>query len=208
MDKKRATPQISFNHVLDLSDDDILEAMGKMSGYFDITPGDFREVFHFAYNHAFDRLTQSLSARDIMTRKVISVHVGSNLKDVAKKMADNVVSGVPVLGDDKRVAGVISEKDFLAHLIEKDVTTSMGMVTEVLQSPTTIVLSLADKNAKDIMTTPAVTVVESTLVSDITRLFVENSINRVPVVSSERKLVGIVSRNDILGTSRLVMDQR
>src|SRR5208283_2996680 len=53
---------------IEISDDDIFEAMKDMQGYLDITPGDLKEIYKFAYRHAYDRIIKSVMARDIMTR--------------------------------------------------------------------------------------------------------------------------------------------
>jgi CBS-domain-containing membrane protein len=58
---------------VNMSDEDILDAMKSIPGYLDITPGDFKEIFGYAYRHAVERIAQSLLAKDVMTAKVISV---------------------------------------------------------------------------------------------------------------------------------------
>ena len=58
---------------VDISDDDIYEAMKDVPGYLDITPGDFKEVYLQAYRHAISRVMKSVKAADVMTRQVISV---------------------------------------------------------------------------------------------------------------------------------------
>lgn len=97
---------------IDMSDEDILNAMKSIPGYLDITPGDFKEIFGYAYRHAVDRIVRSLLAKDVMTANVISVTLDTSLKETAVKMAAHGISGVPVIDDRKTVAGVISENDF------------------------------------------------------------------------------------------------
>ena len=101
---------------LDISDNDIMEAMKEIGGYVDITPGDARQIYRLAYHYALERLPRSAKARDVMTRDVVSVKKATLLGDVAGVMACHGISGVPVIEDDGTVAGVISEKDFLFHL--------------------------------------------------------------------------------------------
>ena len=55
---------------VDISEQDIFAAMKEIQGYIDISPGDFKEVFQVAYSHAFQRIMNSLTAADIMTRPV------------------------------------------------------------------------------------------------------------------------------------------
>ena len=82
---------------IDISDDDIYEAMKDIPGYLDVTPGDLKELYAHAYRHALERIACSVRASDLMTRKVHSVNKETPLKDVAELMAKNEISGVPVL---------------------------------------------------------------------------------------------------------------
>ena len=193
---------------MDISDDDILKAMRNISGYLDITPGDFKEIYRFAYKHAIDRLRHSVKAKDVMTRNVISVEENTSLEEVAKILNRYVISGVPVIDDDKSVVGVISEKDFLFHMGAKEKRTFMGVVAHCLKSKGCVAISMRKQNAKDIMTSPAVTVDENVSVSEIANIFIEENINRTPVVGPGQKLVGIVTRTDIIRSSCFIENQK
>lgn len=81
---------------MDISDDDIYDAMKEIPGYLDITPGDFKEVFRFAYQHAVERLS-SVKAGDVMVTEVVSVTRKTPLDQVAAVMARHGISGVPVV---------------------------------------------------------------------------------------------------------------
>ena len=192
---------------LDISDDDILKAMRNISGYLDITPGDFKEIYRFAYKHAIDRLRHSVKAKDVMTRNVISVEENTSLEEVAEVLNHQVISGVPVIDYNKSVVGVISEKDFLFHMGAKEKRTFMGVVAHCLKSKGCVAISMREQNAKDIMTSPAVTVDENVPVSEIANIFIEKNINRTPVVGPGQKLVGIVTRTDIVRSSCVIENQ-
>ena len=198
MEKKQPKDETQLFSPPDISDDDILEAMKEIGGYLDITPGTFKEVFLFAYNHAINRLTQSISAKDVMSKEVIAVKKETPLATTTEIMAKNAVSGVPVLEDDGIVVGVISEKDFLFQMGAQNTGSFMEIVSNCLSSPKCVAASLREQCAQDIMTTPAITVSEDTSVFEIAQIFGEKSINRVPVINHSGKLVGIVSRTDIL----------
>ena len=193
---------------MDISDDDILKAMRNISGYLDITPGDFKEIYRFAYKHAIDRLRHSVKAKDVMTRNVISVEENTSLEEVAEVLNHQVISGVPVIDYNKSVVGVISEKDFLFHMGAKEKRTFMGVVAHCLKSKGCVAISMRKQNAKDIMTSPAVTVDEKTPVSEIANIFIEENINRTPVVGPGQKLVGIVTRTDIIRSSCFIENQK
>ena len=193
---------------MDISDDDILKAMRNISGYLDITPGDVKEIYRFAYKHAIDRLRHSVKAKDVMTKNVIFVGGNTSLEEVAEILNRHIISGVPVVDDQKIVVGVISEKDFLSHMGAKEKRTFMGVVAHCLKSKGCVAISMRKQKAKDIMTSPAVIVDENVPVSEIANIFIEKNINRAPVVGPGQKLVGIVTRTDIVRSSCFIENQK
>ena len=182
---------------VNMSDEDILDAMKSIPGYLDITPGDFNEIFGYAYRHAVERIAQSLLAKDVMTEKVIFVTATTSLKETAAKMAAHGISGIPVIDDRGTVVGIISEKDFLFHMGEKRTTSIMNVIAQCLTSNGCVAISMRTGYAKDIMTSPAHTVFEDTPIFEIASIFAEKNINRVPVLDQNSHLVGIVARADI-----------
>ena len=183
---------------IEISDNDIYEAMKDIPGYLDITPADLKEIYKFAYRHALQRITQAVRAHDIMTTQVFSVNRTTPVMEVAELMAEKTVSGIPVLEEDGKVAGIISEKDFLSHMGSRDKTHFMAVVAECLKGKGCVAMPIRSQKAEDIMTSPAVTVKEDTSVIEIANLFTEKNINRVPVINEEGRLKGIVSRADIV----------
>ncbi|MCF8085345.1 MAG: CBS domain-containing protein [Desulfohalobiaceae bacterium] len=178
-----------------LSDEDILQAMKQISGYLDITPGDFKEVYGVAYSHASKRLL-STPASEIMTREVHFVRQDQPVLDVADLMARTEVAGIPVLDREDHVVGVISEKDFMRRMSGTD-QTFMGLVASCMSSKGCPALTIKGQTAADIMSAPAITVVPDTPIREIFALMREKRINRVPVTEEDR-LAGLVSRDDVL----------
>jgi CBS-domain-containing membrane protein len=193
-------PEVPYR--IDISDDDIYEAMKEARGYLDITPGDFKEVYLLAHRHAVERISRLVRAGDIMTREVFSVRTDTPLKEVAETMASRGVAGVPVLEPDGTVAGVISERDFLARMGGSS-RSFMGVVAECLKGKGCVAVPVRAKRAEDIMSSPAVTVGRETTLGEIADIFTGRKINRVPVVDGEGRLLGIVSREDIVRASTI-----
>jgi CBS domain-containing protein len=81
---------------------------------------------------------------------------------------------------------------------EQDTETFMGVVAECLKGLGCVAVSIRGQNAEDIMTSPAVTVNEETSIREIANLLTEKNINRVPVINRKGRLVGIISRADIV----------
>ncbi|MCK4988425.1 MAG: CBS domain-containing protein [Desulfobacterales bacterium] len=177
--------------------------MKQISGYLDITPGDFKEIYGLAFQHAISRLTHAVKAKDIMNRDVLYVTPVTPLKEVAEIMGRRGISGVPVVDEGRKVAGIISEKDFLSHMGMQKNITFMSVVAECLIGNGCMAVDIRGKSAGDIMTTPAISVYEDTSIMEIDNLMRKHRINRVPVLNKNDKLIGIVTRTDLLPSSCL-----
>ena len=101
---------------VDISEHDVIEAMKSIHGYLDITPGDFKELYQSAYTLAIQRLLTSLTADKIMTRPVIVANLDMGLADAARLLAEKKISGCPVVDFERKVVGIVSEKDFLKEI--------------------------------------------------------------------------------------------
>ncbi len=109
-------------------------------------------------------------AKDIMTKKVITVSPLTTVKDLAKTLTKNDISGVPVADKTGKILGIVSATDIVAK---------------------------SGKQVKAIMSQKVISVTEETPVEEIANLLTTHKINRVPVLRG-KKLVGIVSRADIV----------
>ena len=183
---------------IDLSEDDVLAAMKSMQGYIDITPADFNEIYNVAFRHAIDRLSRLVKAEDIMTRQVISVLPETLLTETARMMASANISGVPVVNTDQTVVGIISEKDFLKKMAAETSGSFMGVIAQCLANRGCLAMPIREKSAKDIMTSPVITATPEATISELSKKLADNRINRIPVVTKQGGLVGIVSRGDIV----------
>jgi CBS domain-containing membrane protein len=183
---------------IDLKDEDIYEAMRAIPGYLDITPGDFKEVYRLAFVHALERLSREVTAAEIMTTGVVTVTPDTPVAEVAAAMGRGGVSGVPVVDAGQKVVGVISEKDFLTRMGVQDAKNFMSLVAGCLKTRGCVALPIKAALAGDIMNSPAVTVAPDTPVRDIAALLTQKSINRVAVTDPDGRLLGLVSRGDIV----------
>ncbi len=152
MRKRPDKKKISYS--MEISDKDIHEAMKDIPGYLDITTGDFKELYRLTYRHALKRIADSIKARDIMTSDVVSVKRDAPLTEVARLMAEQRVSGVPVIEHDRKVVGVVSEKDFLSRMGASNTKTFMGIVSECLEGKGCVALSMRAKILWSLLRSP------------------------------------------------------
>jgi len=118
-----------------------------------------------------------LKAKDIMTKNVVYVKKETPIYEVVELLAKHNISGIPVVRDDMILIGILSEKDilslFYAHKDDED------------------------KTVNDFMTQPAIHFDEDESLLDVCDCLMNNFFRRVPV-TSHGKLVGIVTRRDVL----------
>lgn len=126
---------------------------------------------------------------DLMTDEVVSAVSATSFKDVAKLLAQHDVSGLPVVDDEDRVVGVVSESDLLARQAAQ-----AAQLTAVRAENSTV----PEVTAGEVMSTPAVTVHAAEPAAEAARLMTRRSVERLPVVDEEERLVGIVTRRDLL----------
>jgi CBS domain-containing membrane protein len=198
MPDTRHKPEITLTPGIDFKEEDILEAMRAIPGYLDITPGDFKEVYRLAFQHALERLSRAVTAAEIMTTEVVTVQPDTPVAEVAAAMGRRGVSGVPVVDGGNRVVGVISEQDFLTRLGVQDAKNFMSLVAGCLKTKGCVALPIETALAGDLMSSPAVTVAPDTPVRTIAALLTGRGINRVAVTDPDGRLLGLVSRADIV----------
>jgi CBS domain-containing membrane protein len=191
-------PETAPTPGIEINEADILEAMRAIPGYLDITPGDFKEVYGLAFQHALERLSREVTAAEIMTTDVVAVTPETPVAEVAAAMGRRGVSGVPVVDAGNKVMGVISEKDFLSRMGVQEPKNFMSLVASCLLTKGCVALPIKAALGRDIMNSPAVTVAPDTPVKDIAMLLTHNNINRVAVTDPDGRLLGLVSRADIV----------
>jgi CBS domain-containing protein len=132
--------------------------------------------------------------RDVMTTHVSAVPRTATFKEMTTQLRKRRVSAFPVVDSDGKVIGVVSEADMLAQ--EALDFTGPGKVGGLLRHQG--MDKAAGITAEDLMTRPPVTVGACEFVSDAARLMYARRVKRLPVVDDDGRLIGIVSRADVL----------
>lgn len=135
-----------------------------------------------------------MKAKDVMSRHLITLSPGNSVAHAAQIMIDNKVSGLPVLDNDEILVGIVTEGDLvrrmeLGNASRVDLSTREGS-EDFIKSHSWRV--------ENVMSSPVVTVGEESTVEEIALIFARQKFKRVPVVE-EGRLVGVVSRSDLLG---------
>jgi CBS domain-containing protein len=139
-----------------------------------------------------------MKAADIMTRKVVTVTRGAGVADIAGLLLANKISAVPVVDEEGRVLGIVSEGDLLGRPATHSPRASWLRLFDESAVLLEEIATARHLVAGDVMTAPAVTVVEDTPIAVLAGLMRRRRLKRIPIVR-EGRLAGIVSRSDVLG---------
>lgn len=186
--------------LLDLTEEDILNAMRSMQGYVDITPGTFREMYSLAYDLAAKRIRAMGKAEEIMTSPAHCLHREMSISEAATFMADLGISGAPVIDEQGKICGVVSEKDFLRKMGLPGTASFMSVVAQCLTVSGCLVSDLRKLHVHELMSSPPIVATLTTTGAEISELFTQHSINRLPVCNTEGRPLGIVTRSDLVGS--------
>lgn len=132
---------------------------------------------------------------ELMTTDVLTVGPDTTLKDVAVLLSGRRISGCPVVDGDGTLLGVVSEADILAKERRPAHQTRFGHLLGYTEPGDAKALA---RTAGEAMTAPPVTIDSARRVDAAAALMLDKSVNRLPVVGRDGRLVGIVTRADLV----------
>jgi CBS domain-containing protein len=137
------------------------------------------------------------TVRDVMTTDVVTVDRITSYKEIAQMLAKHRISAVPVLVMGRHVAGVVSEDDLLAA---RDTAAQQAQTRKTghLPWPRHRAGQHPKLTAGELMSSPAITIHPDAPIPRAARMMHAHHIKRLPVVDPDNKLIGIVSRRDLL----------
>lgn len=179
-----------------ISDEDLRAALKEMKTYIDITEDDLRKIYTIALQYAQKRVSSRIFVRDAMTRNVIKVREDADINEVMTLLSEHRISGLPVVDGEDRVIGMVTEADILAVAGMKKGFTFKDIIRHLLGEP----LSGPKRSQRllDVMTSPAITTGPEADIRDVALTIEEKRIKRLPVVDEQGRLLGVISRADII----------
>ncbi len=144
---------------------------------------------------------EELLARDIMTRKVITINKDAAVGELAELLIKNKICGVPVVDSNGKLVGMATEADIIVKESNLPFPLSFSFAfLESYESYTKTTKDYLKTRIEDIMTRKIKIVNEDMPVSKVVNMMINNNINRLPVLDKSNKLVGIITREDIIAS--------
>jgi len=142
------------------------------------------------------------TARDIMTRKVVTVKKDQPISDLSKLFIENHFNGVPVLDDAGKVIGVVTQSNLIEQNKNLHIPTVIALFDAVLfleseKKFEADVKKLTGSKIEDIYHKNPITVSPDTDLGEITTIMAEKDVHTLPVLEND-KLVGIIGKKDVI----------
>lgn len=188
--RKRPLPEISR--------EDFDNALKELDSYMDVTADDVLHINRMAQRHAWLRQVEDMRVRNVMTTEVVSVTPDTSLQQAARTLLELRVSGLPVVDDDNKVVGIITEADFLTALgIPEHHPHSIWHTLEHLFKHPPERERLPER-VSEIMEQKVISITADSTVHEVIDKMKQYDIKRVIVTDENNQLKGIVTRSNLI----------
>jgi CBS-domain-containing membrane protein len=181
---------------IELESEDLRLALEEMHQYVDITEDDLKKIYAIALKHAKVRLTLKVPVKDVMTRDVIFIKKDADIHETARILSENRISGLPVIDEEKHLIGIVTEADILYSAGMRKSHNFRDILRHILGEPHPKINN--GNKVEEIMTTQVITTTPDRDIKEVARILDEKMIKRLPVVDENNKLIGIISRANIV----------
>jgi CBS domain-containing protein len=156
------------------------------------------DVHIYQYSSTLHEGLPKVRVEQVMTKNVTTVQPEALLAEVVEKLLDKAYSALPVVGEGNRLVGIISDTDLLERG-DMEVSISLKRASDPALARSLISrLRQNKRTVAEVMTADPVTIGPIASLSEAARLMGKRNLKRLPVVEAGKRLVGMLSRFDIL----------
>lgn len=143
-----------------------------------------------------------MKVMDVMQTNVITISPNTEIKDIAKTLYDNRISGVPVIDLFGNLAGIVSEGDLLHKETNPRIPDAIGFLGALIyyrgvKQYESDFKKLIALTASEIMTQNVITIGKDATIEEAATLMINRNVKRLPVMENG-KMIGIISRMDVI----------
>lgn len=143
-----------------------------------------------------------LTAGEIMTKKIITVNPEMGVEELASLLWENKIGGAPVVDDQGRLLGVVTESDLIDQTKKVHIPTVLSILDSMifLENPAKLdqeIKKMTGTRVADIYSTKPVTVKETTTLEELASIMADRKVHTLPV-TSDGHLVGVVGKSDLI----------
>ena len=143
-----------------------------------------------------------LTAKELMTSQVITVKPETPVRELAKILSENNISGAPVVDDQGKVMGVVTESDLIYQNKKVHIPTVVAILDAFiyLENPDKTekeLKKMAGSKVEDIFAREVISVQQDTPLDEVATLMAEKKVHTLPVMDGD-KLVGVIGKSDVI----------
>jgi CBS domain-containing protein len=183
----------------ELRREDFQNALKEFDSYIDVTLEDLMQINQMAHKHAQLRQAEQLLVRDIMTTDVATASPDTSLRDAARILLELRISGLPVIDQNGKLVGIVTEADFLcamgipchhpAHSVWQTLESMFMHPPGTRNKPTSVA---------DIMAPQVITIAGDHTLHDAIDTMKKHHIKRLVVVDAQQQVRGIITRSNLV----------
>ena len=136
-----------------------------------------------------------MKAKDLMIKDVISLNENATVKTLLEGLMEHKIGGLPLVDQDNRRLGIVSDGDVLRYLNPKAFVSYYVTYIEELDETLKI---KSESPVKAIMKKKVVSVCEDDELEDVLKILAHHHFKKIPVVNEKREVVGVISRGDMI----------
>ena len=140
-----------------------------------------------------------MKVKEIMTKEMVSIQPDTNAKEAVGILFKMHISGLPVINESGKLVGMFTEKDILRNILPSYIEEVGRFVYE--ENPKSIkkkFMELENIRVSKLMRPEVITVDEDTSLCEVAHIMLTQKVRRIPVLDKEKKVIGIVAREDIV----------
>ena len=188
---------------MNLQSEDFQAALKELDTYTDVSIEDLMRIHKSAQRYAQLRQTGNVAVKDIMTREIVTVTPETSIKEAAQNLLTHRISGLPVVNNENKLVGIVTEADFLnaigipshhpTHSLWHTLQLMFTHRPNALETPRTVA---------DIMKADVVTIQADQTLHEVIDLMKRHSIKRIVVTDATNQVEGMITRSNLV---RVVM---
>jgi CBS domain-containing membrane protein len=176
---------------------DLDAVLARYGQVLDVSRDDLEDIITATESHAYGRRFGVITCGQIMSKDVVTLQFATELGMAWRMLRHHRVHALPVLNRARRVIGMVSQSDFLAHSDLGDPIT-LGKRLRQLLAPSGTTHSEKPEVVGQIMTAKVITAKVDTPIVDLVPLMADSGLHHIPVVDGENRFAGIVTQSDLV----------
>lgn len=193
------TPSSDSENKLGITAEEMEQVFKQHNQVLDISREDLKTLFQQAQLQAHKRKFGEITCKNIMSTNVLKAEYGTTLQDAWQLLRSRNIKALPVVDCFNQLKGIVTQIDFMKQ-VDLDLHYGFEKKFKKLIKATTGDYSNKPEVVGQVMSSPCVMIHEDAHIVDLIALMAKHKLHHIPVVTHQKKLVGIITQSDLLAS--------